>query len=219
MGGDRVTAQATGAALAAEKNVTCETMAGLGREIAPLSDLRALVGLHRLMRAWQPDIVHTHTAKAGLLGRLAARAAGIPTVVHTSHGHVLRGYFSPAKSALFRRLETWLAASADALVAVAKSVRQDLVDLGIARAEKIRVIPLGLDLSQRRHGLQHARIVHPAIDRADAILDAGHEVAERLLVRHVEACRDDARPRRQHGRAAGAKTKPQPPPRPARSAR
>jgi glycosyltransferase involved in cell wall biosynthesis len=133
--------------LAAEKNVTCEAMAGLGREIAPLSDLRALVGLHRLMRAWRPDIVHTHTAKAGLLGRLAARATGIPTVVHTYHGHVLRGYFSPAKTALFRRLETWLAASADALVAVSESVRRDLVDLGIARAEKIRVIPLGLDLS------------------------------------------------------------------------
>ena len=133
--------------LAAEKNVICEAMAGLGREIAPLSDLRALAGLHRLMRAWRPHIVHTHTAKAGLLGRLAARAAGVPTVVHTYHGHVLRGYFPPAKTALFRRLETWLAALADALVAVSESVRQDLVDLGIARAEKIRVIPLGLDLS------------------------------------------------------------------------
>ena len=54
--------------LAASKNVVCETMAGLGREIAPLSDLRALVGLTRLMRRWRPEIVHTHTAKAGLLG-------------------------------------------------------------------------------------------------------------------------------------------------------
>src|SRR5512136_1935691 len=91
--------------LAAEKNVTCEAMAGLGREIAPLSDLRALTGLHRLMRVWRPEIVHTHTAKAGLLGRLAARAARVPTVVHTYHGHVLRGYFPPWKAALFRRLE------------------------------------------------------------------------------------------------------------------
>ena len=99
------------------------------------------------MRAWRPAIVHTHTAKAGLLGRLAARAAGVPTVVHTYHGHVLRGYFSPAKTALFRRLETRLAAAADALVAVSESVKQDLVDLGIARAEKIRVIPLGLELA------------------------------------------------------------------------
>jgi glycosyltransferase involved in cell wall biosynthesis len=134
-------------ALAAEKSVTCEAMAGLGREIAPLQDLRALFGLLRLMRAWRPAIVHTHTAKAGLLGRLAARAAGVPTVVHTYHGHVLRGYFSPAKTAFFRLLETRLAAAADALVAVSESVRQDLVGLGIAPAGKIRVIPLGLDLA------------------------------------------------------------------------
>src|SRR5262245_6687989 len=133
-------------ALAAEKGVDCEAMAGLGREIAPLQDLRALLGLVRLIRAWRPAIVHTHTAKAGLLGRLAARAAGVPTVVHTFHGHVLRGYFSPPKQALFRRLEALLARAADALVAVSESVKQDLVALGVARADKIRVIPLGLEL-------------------------------------------------------------------------
>jgi glycosyltransferase involved in cell wall biosynthesis len=133
-------------ALAAEKSVTCEAMAGLGREIAPLRDLRALAGLFRLVRAWRPAIVHTHTAKAGLLGRLAARAASVPTVVHTYHGHVLRGYFSPAKTAFFRRLETRLAGLADALVAVSESVKQDLVSLGVAQPEKIRVVPLGLDL-------------------------------------------------------------------------
>jgi glycosyltransferase involved in cell wall biosynthesis len=133
--------------LAAEKNVVCESMVGLGREIAPLQDLRALAGLHRMMRAWRPAIVHTHTAKAGVLGRIAARAAGVPTVVHTYHGHVLRGYFSPVKTALFRWLETRLASSADALVAVSESVKQDLVALGIAPASRIRVIPLGLDLA------------------------------------------------------------------------
>ncbi len=134
-------------ALAAEKNVTCEAMAGLGREISPIQDLRALAGLFRLMRAWRPEIVHTHTAKAGLLGRLAARAAGVPTVVHTYHGHVLRGYFSPAATHVFRWLETRLARATDALVAVSESVKQDLVSLGIAPAEKIRVVPLGLDLA------------------------------------------------------------------------
>ncbi len=134
-------------ALAAERGVACETLAGLGREIAPLRDLRALFGLARLMRTWRPAIVHTHTAKAGLLGRLAARAARVPTVVHTFHGHVLRGYFSPPKQAFFRRLEAFLARAADALVAVSESVKQDLVDLRIAPAPKIRVIPLGLELA------------------------------------------------------------------------
>jgi glycosyltransferase involved in cell wall biosynthesis len=121
-------------------------MVGLGREIAPLRDLRALVGLFRLMRAWRPAIVHTHTAKAGVLGRLAARAAAVPIVVHTFHGHVLRGYFSPAKAALFRRIEARLAPLADALVAVSDAVKSDLVSLGVAQAERIRVVPLGLEL-------------------------------------------------------------------------
>jgi glycosyltransferase involved in cell wall biosynthesis len=132
--------------LAAERNVVCESVAGLGREIAPLQDGRALLGLYRLLRSWRPTIVHTHTAKAGLLGRLAARAAGVPLVVHTYHGHVLRGYFSPAKTALFQWLETRLATLADALVAVSESVKGDLVALGVAPPEKIRVVPLGLDL-------------------------------------------------------------------------
>ncbi len=134
-------------ALAAERGVDIETLAGLGREIAPLSDLAALAGLVRLMRAFRPAIVHTHTAKAGLLGRLAARAAGVPTVVHTFHGHVLRGYFSPPKQAMFRRLERLLATATDAIVAVSESMKQDLVELGVAPAAKIRVIPLGLELA------------------------------------------------------------------------
>lgn len=133
-------------ALAAEKSVTCEAMAGLGREIAPFQDLRALVGLFRLMRAWRPEIVHTHTAKAGLLGRLAARAARVPTVVHTYHGHVLRGYFSPGKTALYRWLEKRLAALADAVVTVSESLGEDLVTLGVVAAGKVRVIPLGVEL-------------------------------------------------------------------------
>ncbi|HVO11644.1 MAG TPA: glycosyltransferase [Vicinamibacteria bacterium] len=132
--------------LALEKGVECEAMAGLGREVAPLRDLRALVGLVRLMRSWRPAIVHTHTAKAGLLGRLAARAAGVPTIVHTYHGHVLRGYFSPAQTAFYRWLERRLAGLADALVAVSESVKQDLVGMAIARPAKIRVVPLGLEL-------------------------------------------------------------------------
>jgi glycosyltransferase involved in cell wall biosynthesis len=156
--------------LAAEKNVLCESMDGLGREIAPLSDLRALAGLIRLMRAWRPAIVHTHTAKAGVLGRLAARAAGVPTVVHTYHGHVLRGYFSPARTALFRWLETRLAAAADALVAVSESVKQDLVALGIAPSEKIRVIPLGLDLAHLAVELPHGGLRGEAAIPVDAPL-------------------------------------------------
>jgi glycosyltransferase involved in cell wall biosynthesis len=134
--------------LAREHSVVCEPIAGLGREIRLMSDFRALLGLWRLMRDYRPAIVHTHTAKAGLLGRLAARMARVPVIVHTFHGHVLRGYFGPAKTAFFRRLEAWLARSTDAVVAVSPAVKQDLVSFGVASDRHIRVIPLGLDLER-----------------------------------------------------------------------
>ena len=132
--------------LAADKGVRCEAMAGLGREIRPVADLRAFLGLVRLIRDFRPAIVHTHTAKAGLLGRLAARLAGVPVVIHTFHGHVLRGYFGPAPTAVFRRIERALGRLADALVAVSEAVKADLVELGVAERSRIRVVPLGLDL-------------------------------------------------------------------------
>ena len=124
----------------------------LQREISPLQDLAAARQLLRLIRELRPDILHTHTAKAGAVGRLAVRMAGAArprVVVHTFHGHVLRGYFGPAKTEAFRRLEQELARSSDALIAVSPEVRDDLVALGVAPAEKIAVIRLGLDLDQR----------------------------------------------------------------------
>jgi glycosyltransferase involved in cell wall biosynthesis len=153
------------------------------------------------MRAWRPAIVHTHTAKAGVLGRIAARTAGVPTVVHTYHGHVLRGYFSPAKTALFRRLEAWLAVSADALVAVSESVRDGLVSLGIAPAGKIRVVPLGLDLAhlagelprgvlRREAGIPDAAPLVGMVGRLVPIKDAPAFLRAARLVREA---RPDAR--------------------------
>ena len=132
--------------LAARKGVACVAMPGLGREVRPWRDLRALLGLYRMMRTFRPHIVHTHTAKAGMLGRLAARVAGVPIVVHTFHGHVLRGYFGPLTTAFYRAMERGLGASSDVLVAVSDAVKRDLVGLGVAPDAKIRVIPLGLDL-------------------------------------------------------------------------
>ena len=132
--------------LAEAKGVACETLASLGREIRPLQDLRAFVRLYRLMRTFRPQIVHTHAAKAGLLGRLAARLAGVPVVVHTYHGHVLRGYFGPAKTEAFRQLEWLLGRASDALIAVSAGVKQDLVELGVADSGRLRVVALGLEL-------------------------------------------------------------------------
>lgn len=131
---------------ARERGVACEQLAVLGREIRPLRDARALLAVYRLVRQFRPHVVHTHTAKAGLIGRLAARWAGVPVIVHTFHGHVLRGYFGPLRNALFRGLERSLARRSSALVAVSEAVKADLVELRVAPAERIRVVPLGLEL-------------------------------------------------------------------------
>jgi glycosyltransferase involved in cell wall biosynthesis len=128
------------------------TIPELGREISLARDLIATLRLARLIRRERPQILHTHTAKAGTVGRLAARLAGRarpPIVVHTFHGHVLRGYFGPVRSRLFRWLERWLARDTTALIAVSPQVRDDLVALGVAPREKFVVIRLGIELEER----------------------------------------------------------------------
>jgi lipopolysaccharide/colanic/teichoic acid biosynthesis glycosyltransferase/glycosyltransferase involved in cell wall biosynthesis len=109
-------------------------------------DLKALIALYRLIRRERPQIVHTHAAKPGVLGRVAARLAGVPVVVHTFHGHILRGYYGTAMSWLLCRMERMLAGLSDRIIAVSEQVKQDLVRYGVARPEKICVIPLGLEL-------------------------------------------------------------------------
>jgi glycosyltransferase involved in cell wall biosynthesis len=111
-----------------------------------LRDLKALAALYRLLRREQPHIVHTHTAKAGFVGRLAARLAGVPVVVHTYHGHVLHGYYSPAITGLLRRMERVLGSLTTRLIAVSEQVKRDLVGYRVANPEKISVIPLGFAL-------------------------------------------------------------------------
>ena len=133
----------------------------LGREISPLRDLAATLRLARLIRRERPDILHTHTAKAGTVGRIAALLSGRkrpPIVVHTFHGHVLRGYFGPGRSRLFRLLERWLARRTTALIAVSPQVRDDLVSLGVAPPERFVVIRLGIELDERVAGTRNGRL-------------------------------------------------------------
>lgn len=119
----------------------------MGRELAPLSDAVTLLKLWRLMRQYRPHIVHTHTAKAGAVGRLAARLAGVPIVVHTFHGHTFSGYWGPVGSGLAVAVEQVLSRLTDQVVAVSDRVRDDLIKFRIASPDKIITIPLGLDLA------------------------------------------------------------------------
>src|SRR5256886_9031762 len=122
----------------------------LGRAISPFDDVRALARLVSLARSFKPDIVHTHLAKAGALGRVAARLAGVRLVVHTYHGSVFRGYFGPRESAVDLGIERALARITTRIVAITSGQKADLVSFRIAPSGKIVEIPLGLDLDQFR---------------------------------------------------------------------
>lgn len=119
---------------------------GWGREPKPTADLRALRHLRRLIDDFEPHIVHTHTAKAGTVGRLAAISKRHARTVHTFHGHLLHGYFSPAKTRAVVEVEKQLARRTQRLVAVGAQVRDDLVDAGIGRREQYSIVPPGIDL-------------------------------------------------------------------------
>jgi len=135
--------------LAARYGVQPALIAGLRRELHP-ADVRALGALIRTLRAFRPDIVHTHLAKAGTLGRIAAVLAfprRPPLLVHTFHGHSLEGYFPARRSAAFRTIERVLGGRCARIVAVSSEVSEDLVRLRVAPRDRIEVIPLGLDLA------------------------------------------------------------------------
>jgi glycosyltransferase involved in cell wall biosynthesis len=138
--------------VADELGVSVRPISQLHREVSPLYDPISVARVVRLIKEVRPHILHTHTAKAGAIGRMAARVAGDarpPIVVHTFHGHVLRGYFGAATTTVFRDLERTLARQTTRLIAVSPEVRDDLVQLGVAPAEKFSVIRLGIDLDER----------------------------------------------------------------------
>lgn len=128
----------------------------LTRPISPFRDLRALWALYRAFCAWRPEIVHTHMAKAGALGRLAAVAynwtvgARRPArLVHTYHGHVFEGYFGPPSTRAFLAVERWLGRRTDALIAISPQVRHDVLrTYRIGAADRVRLIALGFNLDQ-----------------------------------------------------------------------
>jgi glycosyltransferase involved in cell wall biosynthesis len=125
-----------------------ERISSLGPNPNPFRDFLALFQLWVLMRRHRPAIVHTHTAKAGFLGRIAAVFAGVPCVVHTYHGHVLEGYFSPMVNRILCLIERCLGHFSTALCTVSQQQAEELTDrFEVAPKDKFHVVPLGLDLA------------------------------------------------------------------------
>lgn len=196
--------------LARELQVTPTLVENMRRNPG-LRDPAALIRLISILRSERPQIVHTHAAKAGTLGRVAALAAfplrsRRPRLVHTFHGHSLTGYFSGRTARVFLAIERWLARRTDALVAVSAEVRDDLVRLGVAGQDRFVVVPLGFDLTSflddRERTPQRAAMrarwdIGPdeevvtlvarlvPIKRVDRFLRAARQLAERPNVRFV----------------------------------
>ncbi|HXQ75081.1 MAG TPA: glycosyltransferase [Acidimicrobiales bacterium] len=132
---------------------------GLGRAVRPTDDVRALAGLVGQLRRLRPDIVHTHTAKAGVLGRAAAVVVGVRSRVHSFHGHLLHGYFSPAMTRSIVGAERTLATVTDRMVAVGTRVRDELLEARIGRPDQYVVIPPGVSLPAPTPDRTRARAV------------------------------------------------------------
>jgi len=188
---------------AEERGITPVYIEQLGRELSPLRDLVTLFKLWQLMRRVRPDVVHTHTAKAGFVGRLAAWLARVPVRVHTFHGHVLHGYFGPVKTRMFLWLERMTAHLSDRLITISPRLKDELVHtFRIAQEDKFSVVPLGLELTpfadmprhsgafRRRFGISDSAPLIGIVGRIVPIknhrlfLEAAHQVKRNLPDAH-----------------------------------
>jgi glycosyltransferase involved in cell wall biosynthesis len=141
--------------LAAERGVQPLAVPELGREISMVNDWKAFLALRKIIKRFKPHIIHTHTAKAGTLGRLAALSVNLSfraktriRVVHTFHGHIFHSYFNLLKTFIFIQIERLLAKFTDRIVAISELQKKDICDrFRVAKRDKVSVIQLGFDLS------------------------------------------------------------------------
>lgn len=176
--------------------VDLRRVAGLGRRVRPADDARALAALVRLLHAERPAVLHTHTAKGGALGRLAAEPTGVPVRVHTFHGHLLHGYFPARTTAAVTAVERALARRTTRLVAVGARVRDDLLAAGVGEPGQWTVIPPGVQLpplppraqARRSLGLDDDRPVLAyvgrlaRIKRPERLLELARRVPDALVL-------------------------------------
>jgi glycosyltransferase involved in cell wall biosynthesis len=121
----------------------------MNRSINFLQDVKAYYRIKKIIKEFKPDIVHTHAAKAGALGRLAAYSCKVPVIIHTFHGHVFHSYFGKFKTAIYKNIERFLAKKSSVIIAISEKQKQELCnEHKIAPAEKIKVVPLGFDLTK-----------------------------------------------------------------------
>ena len=140
---------------AKEKDVQPVVISKLGREISLINDMKSFFALRAIIKRFRPHIIHTHTAKAGTLGRLAASSINMSSrsdsrirLVHTFHGHTFHSYFNPLKTSLFIQIERFLARFTDRIIVISPLQQNDICyRYRITGNERVRILPLGFDLS------------------------------------------------------------------------
>ncbi len=138
--------------------IQAQMIENMQRAISPLKDWKAYQEIREVISRFQPHIVHTHASKAGALGRYAALQMGVPVIVHTFHGHIFDAYFNATQAAIYKSIERYLARHSHGIIAISQAQKDDLADkYRICPADKIRVIPLGFDLSRFRINQQQNR--------------------------------------------------------------
>jgi glycosyltransferase involved in cell wall biosynthesis len=121
------------------------------RSICPVKDFKALLSLTWLIFEEKPEIVHTHSSKAGILGRLAAKIAGVPHIIHTPHGHVFYGHFGPFASRIFMWVEKIFSRFTERMVALTDGEMEDYINLSVCSSEKLLKIHSGVDVEKFMH--------------------------------------------------------------------
>ena len=149
----------------------------LCREINPIKDLQAYADLRHLIKEYQPDVVHTHSAKAGVLGRAAASSLGVPAVVHTIHGAPFHDYQSTISRKAFQLAEKWAARRCNRMISVADAMTDLMVEAGVSDSSKFTTIYSGMNVEpfleshrhreavRRQYGLEDHHIVIGKIAR------------------------------------------------------
>ena len=128
------------------------------RAISPISDGYAYQRIKKLIEDFRPDVVHTHAAKSGVIGRLAADACNVPVIVHTFHGHVFHSYFNKWTTNTFIHIERYLAKHSTGIIAISESQKNELANkYKICPANKIQIIPLGLNLDKFQQDQERKR--------------------------------------------------------------
>jgi glycosyltransferase involved in cell wall biosynthesis len=180
-------------------NIKATRIDGFGRGITFGGDFKALFALVKEIREFKPDIIHTHTAKAGFLGRLASILSMHQSIrVHTFHGHLLSGYFGGIKTRLIIISERFLAIFTDQLLTVGEKVMRDLLQAKIGNKDKFSIMPPGLELGELPDKLESREILGltsgqiycsyigrvTQIKRPDRFLDVVSEVRKRNVGLH-----------------------------------